>query len=52
MCELYQKYPAWIHLLIRDELVQELIARQQPSSGNKPVLLLRLQEVKIIYILK
>ena len=46
MSELYEKSPAWIHLLLREELVQELIARHQPCSGNKPVLLLRLQEVK------
>jgi alpha-galactosidase len=49
--EFFSNSPDWVLILRKAELVEELKARSQLITGLKPVLLLRLQEVKIGIIL-
>jgi alpha-galactosidase len=49
--EFFSNSPDWVLILRKAELVEKLKARSQLITGLKPVLLLRLQEVKIGIIL-
>ncbi len=46
--DFFSNSPDWVLSLRRDELAEELKARGQLATGLKPVLLLRLKEVKIM----